>query len=349
MAWVFDAEIIVPELDKDFYESIPEFKEGYINMHPSIDFKGSLSAGKLVDNKEQGTGAMAFFSGGVDAFNTLVKHAEEKPTLITLWGSDVKLWDEEGWKKVENHIISTATAFGIDYVTVKSEFRTYFVDLPLNIAVKKSGDGWWHGFQHGIGIISHAAPIAFALGKNIVYFASSFTASDKGKVTCASDPTIDNHVRFVGTKVVHDGYEYARQDKIHNIVDYTKNTGTDVSLRVCWQSTGGSNCCNCEKCWRTILGIYAEGQNPKDYGFNYDDFGKLCRKIYKKRELMAKDKGLRYIPIQNSMRKHYSAESVDAGIKWFYEINLDSLQARYKWKHFWDRVRRRIKRILKLK
>lgn len=42
-------------------------------------------------------------------------------------------------------------------------------------------------------------------------------------------------------------------------------------MRVCWESTGGSNCCNCEKCWRTILALYAEGENSREYGFDYTD------------------------------------------------------------------------------
>ena len=30
MIWIFDANLIVEEIDKDFYESIDKFKEGYI-------------------------------------------------------------------------------------------------------------------------------------------------------------------------------------------------------------------------------------------------------------------------------------------------------------------------------
>jgi len=29
-----------------------------------------------------------------------------------------------------------------------------------------------------------------------------------------------------------------------------------------------SNCCNCEKCYRTILAILAEGKNPNLFGFS---------------------------------------------------------------------------------
>lgn len=349
IAWICDAEIHIKELDKSFYDSISDFKKGYIDMYPMLEFKGDVVVENVVENSAQGNGAIAFFSGGVDAFNTLVKHVQDKPTLVTLWGADVKLSDNEGWQKVENHIKDTAKEFGLDYVYVKTEFRTFLKEWPLSEAVKISGDGWWHGFQHGIGIICHAAPIAYAMGKSTIYFASSFTEKDKGKVTCASDPTIDNFVRFCGAKVVHDGYEFDRQAKIHNIVEYAKETNSKIALRVCWESQGGSNCCKCEKCWRTILGVYAEGENPQNYGFDYGSFSDLCKLIYSKRELLAWHRDSRYAPIQNRMREVYGVKNVESNLRWFYKMNLDKLQGRFDRKNFIKRVKNKIKRTLKLK
>ena len=348
IAWISDAQIIIEELDKAFFDSIDDFKQGYIDMYPTMEFKGKVIAKKLVDNCVQGeNGCIELFSGGVDAFNTLVQHISEKPTLLTLWGSDVGLSDIEGWKKVENHLDSTAKQFGLDRVWVKTEFKKFIEEGLLSAAVKKSGDGWWHGFHHGIGIISHSATIAYILGKNTVYIASSFTAKDKGKVTCASDPSIDNYFKFCNANVVHDGYEFDRQGKIHNIVTYAKEKKISIPLRVCWESAGGTNCCKCEKCWRTILGIYAEGENPQNYGFAYENFSELCRLIYSKRELLAFHRESRYVPIQNRLREVYSENDIEPELKWFYSIDLDSLQPRYVVKTFIFKVKRKIKRILK--
>ena len=69
-----------------------------MDMYPQINFLGKIHADKLENNSySENNGAAAFFSGGVDAFNTLVNHAEEKPVLLTLWGADVKLDDVSGW------------------------------------------------------------------------------------------------------------------------------------------------------------------------------------------------------------------------------------------------------------
>lgn len=327
MAWIYDAEIIIPVCDEDFYNSVEDFKNGYIKMFPMMNFNGKLTVGKLQKNipvLQENTSA-AFFSGGVDAFNTLVSHIDEKPTLFTLWGADVKFEDVLGWERVESHLKETSQDFNIDFVTIKSSFRRFLDEGMLTRKVVKSGDGWWHGFQHGIGLIGHAAPVMYALGKKTVYLASSFTAADKGRVTCASDPTIDNFVKFCGCNVVHDGYEFARQMKIHNIIQYANRTEKHIPLRVCWESSGGSNCCNCEKCWRTILGIYAEGGNPHEYGFVYGSkqLEELAHKMRYKGNLTFET--LYYDSIQKSMQTYTVKKELPKSIQWFYDVDLNQI------------------------
>ena len=74
-----------------------DFKQGYIDMYPKVDFKGTLIASNIIDNSYIPSKRTAsFFSGGVDAFSTLISHVDEKPVLVTLWGSDIKLTDIKG-------------------------------------------------------------------------------------------------------------------------------------------------------------------------------------------------------------------------------------------------------------
>lgn len=281
IAWVYDAEVSIPTCDADFFNCLPDVKRGYERMYPMMRFGGELEVGRLEGNSGDRKGAICFFSGGMDAFDTLIRHVDEAPLLLTLRGADVSLEDDEGWDRVRGHIEEVGRDFGIDWLTVESAFREFLNHEVLNSKVELSGDDWWHGFQHGLGLIGHAAPIAYLLGKEVVYIASSFTAEDAG-TTCASDPSIDNHVRFCGARVVHDGYECSRQDKARNIVRFSKKTGTPVRLRVCWESEGGSNCCTCEKCGRTILELMAEGADPRSFGFEYSRrrFDYLMRKLH---------------------------------------------------------------------
>ena len=274
IVWLLDVTLYVPEIDENFFTSIPEFKKGYINMYPRLKFTGKIIVDKIIDNNgslDKTGSPLAFFSGGVDAFNTLVNHIEEKPVLMTLWGSDVFFDDINGWQNVKSHVIETAERFGVECKFIKSNFRKFINETTLaDLVLRKANDGWWHGFQHGIGLIGHAAPLAYIYGSKVVYIASSFTAKDAKKVVCASDPTIDNYVKWANTGVIHDGYEHTRQEKIKKICSFvSSNPNLKINLRVCWQSSGGKNCVRCEKCYRTIMGILAEGQNPNDYGLIY--------------------------------------------------------------------------------
>lgn len=340
MSWVYDADIEVSVCDEDFYYSIPNFKKGYVDMYPMMNLDGTIRVEKLQKNLSyKRDKEAAFFSGGVDAFNTLVSHAESHPILLTLWGADVKLDDTVGWMNVLTHLQETALAFDTSYVTIKSEFRTFLRHECLSQKVANSGDGWWHGFQHGIGVICHAAPVAYINGISKIYFASSYTAADKGKMTCASDPTIDNQVRFCGTQIIHDGYEFTRQMKVHNIVEYSKKTGIKIPLRVCWEATGGSNCCNCEKCWRTILAVYADGENPRDYGFEYTDrqLNQLAKKMrYSGHKMFV---ALYYESIQKSMRENCEQNDLPKALRWFYNVDINRLGKIPLWK----KVERKIK------
>lgn len=136
------------------------------------------------------------------------------------------LRDEKGWNLVQNHVNETANDYGLNYVTIKSSFRRFINESTLNkLVLEISGDYWWFGFRHGIGLLGHIAPYAYQKKISTVFIASSLTASDIGMVTCASDPSIDNHVRFCGCQIFHDGYDYSRQEKIHRICDFVKKTG----------------------------------------------------------------------------------------------------------------------------
>ena len=99
---------------------------GYKDMYPSVRFAGTFTAYNIIKNENpRNKGAAAFFSGGVDAFHTLVEHLEEKPVLLTVWGADIKFEDETGWQKVFHHLEKTAEEFQLDYVTIKSSFRLF--------------------------------------------------------------------------------------------------------------------------------------------------------------------------------------------------------------------------------
>ena len=331
VSWVYDATIEVDTCDRSFFESIPNFKQGYVDMYPMLDFRGDMKVGALVDNAVDGDGSLCCFSSGVDAFDTLFRHAAEKPMLLTIRGSDVRLGDAEGWEVAQRQMRDAAGLVGSESVAIECDFRWIFNYTELNAAAVRGSDNWWHGLQHGIAITSLAAPIAWLRGMRSVYIASSFTRESEGSVTCASDPSIDNHVRFCGARVIHDGYESGRLDKLRAIAEWCEGHDRRVYLRVCLNPRGGVTCSHCEKCYRTILGIYAIGRDPREYGFQYDSLEALFEEMHENGHLLIDNFHTRYMPIIRELHKNHTLETVSPALRWLWDMDLSRSGELFKW------------------
>ena len=352
ICWIFDLQIFVDDKDKEFYVAIENIKDGYQKMFHNINMKGKIIANNIVENKYEAKNVGALFSGGVDAFNTLFNHIDEKPTLLTIWGADIPIDDVNSWEKVKKYNIETAKQFDLDYSFVRSNFRTFLEYSILSNYVRKFvNDEWWHGFQHGIGMLGQMAPLAYKKGFRTLYIASSFTKEFKGKYTCSSDPTIDNYFKFASCNTIHDGYEFNRQDKIHNICNYLENNkDKSINIRVCWQSKNGDNCCKCEKCYRTILGIIAEKKSPKDFGFNFTD--KDRKRMANKIISYAKYNPSRYLYIQKRFKENYPINETPKDLIKFRKLEIKMEKPNYmiffeKNKPI-EKIKIEIKRIIKM-
>lgn len=343
VAWIFDATITVNDIDKSFYESIKDFKKGYKEMYPNMNFLGKLNAKNIIDCKYDAKGSLCFFSGGVDAMSTLIEHINEDVITLTLWGADIKTCNEIGWKNVKKFIENNTP--GIKNRFVKSTFRDIMNEYELNKVIRKYvKENWWHGFQHGIGLIGHAAPLCYKYKIANIYIPSSHTKGEIG-VTCASDPKIDNFVKFGSTKVHHDGYEYTRQEKVDRICKYNDTQKDKLKLRVCYSIDNGSNCCECEKCIRTIMAIKANGSNPKEYGFE-PDYQRI--KYIMENEIYYYKNILKYWEdIYNKFYQQKEMFERDNDVNWF--LNINFYEENKKYKRLDRRIKRVVKRALKIK
>ncbi|MDO4413680.1 MAG: hypothetical protein Q4C20_01240 [Erysipelotrichaceae bacterium] len=333
--WLTHSELQLNELDQDFFDAIPEIQEGYQTMYPESEFKGEITVGKVVANSRNSRTAKSaiLFSGGLDAVTTMLRHLEESPLLVSIWGADIEYDNEDGWKTAGKSMKEAADLFGLDIVTVRSAFRQFDSELHLDIDFyTQLKRGWWYGVKHGIGIIGHVAPLAWLRGLSTVYIASSNNVRD-GVVRCASDPKIDNHVAYCGCKVIHDNFESTRQDKTKYLIQYRKDHNLDhIPLHVCWESPTGENCSHCEKCYRTMVGFWIEGEDPVHYGFKYDR--SVFKDIYKKLALNQKKfsapKEWTYMKeALNSNWDHLSDKKYRNGLKWmrtynFFDVNSNS-------------------------
>lgn len=348
LVWMNNAELNIEELDENYYNSIQDFKNGYVNMYPMLRFKGSLNVKNIIQNTyelKQGVGA--FFSGGLDATSTMASHFEENPLLINIQGSDINLKYKNTSAKVKEFLKEAADELKLDITFIDSEFRQVINEKNINRYLKPIvHDNYWHGFQHGIAIISHAAPIAYLYGLENIYIASSFT--EKTKIPCASDPTIDNYVKLSLTNVIHDGFEYDRIDKSNNVANFIKKYNKKVKLRVCLDDYRANNCCNCEKCFRTIFNFAANGIEPNEVGFD------LKEKDYKRIENKIKNKIFIQFPvlwndIKKAFHKHPELKN-DNRYTWIYEYDFSSVndkKIKYVYKVYYAIVKR-VKRFVKM-
>lgn len=246
-------------------------------MYPFIEFKGEIICKNIVDyTYDVQNNSVALFSLGLDSTNTVISNLDKNLTLVSLHGSDIPLNEDEGFENFSSAVNSFASRICSEVIYVKSNFRENLhyknLDATLPGEMKKS---WWHQFQHGIAIISHAAIVAYFKKSKNIFIASSLS-DQSAKFNnvkydrCASSPIIDNNFKFSNCSVIHDGYEYERIDKLKNVIRYAREHDP-VFLRVCFTSKKGYNCSRCDKCSRSILGLISENEDPKDYGFKVNE------------------------------------------------------------------------------
>lgn len=335
MASLFDAVIYVDEIDEDFYNCVDKFIEGYQELSPKLHFKRNrlIQAQKVVLNTPQSAEdrGMLFFSGGVDAWSSLLTHLNEKPTLVSIWGADIPFDNRSGWEQVYQNVCEVSEKYDLSLITIHSTLRRFINEAQLNqFSFEAVNDNWWSAFQHSVAMMCLAAPIAACKMKNI-YFASTYSAKDKrswGSYVTASDPLIDDYVRFGGCRVVHDGYEFSRHDKVERICTYFKGAQEKPYLRVCFSSAKGDNCGKCEKCANTVMSILLAGEDPASFGFPYDQ-EQLPFYFASGMQEMAREEKYAflsfYYDIWTAYREKTSADQVPDVLKAFYSTDLEVL------------------------
>lgn len=273
--WLTNSELVVKELDEKYAKSINKTRKSFNDMYKTNIFKGKITIKKTTINasKRKKENTSVFCSGGVDSTLSLVEclKSGKTPLLITIWGTDVWDYNKEGWNSLNEYSSEIGKKLKLKNLYVKTNFRKFIYEhvLTEKLLKGKINDSWWRGIQHGIGLIGHVAPLAYV--HNIVthYIPATLNKKNLG-ATCGSFPTIDESVKFLDCKINHSGYEYTRLEKVEEIVKYF--SGKEIKLRVCYMDKGKLlNCCNCEKCFLTIMELVSIGANPREWGFDITD------------------------------------------------------------------------------
>ncbi|NGU66468.1 hypothetical protein [Clostridium perfringens] len=266
IAWFTNSDIIIKSIDANFYDSLNELKSVFSEMY-NTSFNSNIFLEKQVLNNYDGIYDATFFSGGIDSISTFISKKESIKYLVTLWGADIDISDIIGWEKASFELESFAEKNNLKNIFFKSNLRKFINEAELNNKFKYLiKNGWWPNVQHSLGMAGLLAPISYKYNIRYLFVPSSYT-KDFNK-PWGSDPRIDNKIKFCGLHCYHEGYELSRQNKIKNISKYINENDKNLFIRVCWEKDGGGNCCLCEKCCRTIVGLALEDINYKNNGFD---------------------------------------------------------------------------------
>lgn len=220
-----------------------------------------------------GTRTAAFFSGGVDSYFTIARRLPGNPygiaavgrvdDLLTVWGFDVGVYDEQEFSPLADMLQKSAQALGLNHLIIRTNLR--------QISVYKSN---WGPLTFGCGLafIGHILDKRFgevALGSSYPY----------GALTAwGSHPLVDPLFSSSVLRIVHDGAAYTRIGKTAVAVQLPM---ARASLHVC-QAEGLRNCSHCEKCYRTMVAIDILGcKDGFDAVFDWSGYTiKKAQKIY---------------------------------------------------------------------
>lgn len=270
LSWLAGAMLFVDEIDETYYHAFKQLKVAYSELHDtslSGMFVPSIIRKNEIPKNDQ---FLLLFGGGVDCHSSYLRNRDRVSAVINIFGwsknmNDFSEIDESDKKSTQLF----ADRFGINSFHVSTNFASQFNHKEINnVLCRKLHTSYWYGFLHSMAFLAISAPIAWLNKCSNLMIASSFT-KDRADVHCGSFITTDSEFKFaLNGHTLHDGFELNRQEKVKYLVEYQKQSGVSYPIQAC--SFNDRNCCTCEKCFRTIVELIAEGADPKDFGFYHN-------------------------------------------------------------------------------
>lgn len=273
---LLNVEIHVPALEKSFMDCIEKLSKVYAKMYPDSGIKIDIFADYAAKTKicsGGGTSSALFFTGGVDATSALIGLLEERPTLINIWGGDLRLTDEDSHRELEQYLDTITEYLNLDYCFIKTNAREMFRENELGFVCEKllghkRNHGWWASIAHVLSMVSASTPWLWKNNISNHYIGSSYDGQIK--TLDANNDEMVECLKWCSCKIRMADSAVERNEKINRIVRFRNELMIPIELKVCWNRNKGKNCSSCEKCYRTIMSIIANKADPNDFGFHVD-------------------------------------------------------------------------------
>lgn len=300
VAWTQNADVRVPTVDSRFAASLLDVRDTLMQLYPKFVLGGNLRYKELEERNPAGefeeTGLL--FTGGVDSTYSFIQHRDEDPALITIQGWTVVDVEFEKWNGLKGHVEAFGTDHGADNYFVRSNRHSLFNVGMLKAQCEPYVDGaWYSSVGHGVGLLGMCAPLAYANGIGDLYMAA--THWNGISLPWGSNPSIVENVAWAGTRCHHDGYEITRQERLEAVADYVREENPGLELRTC-NETVAENCGDCEKCYRTAVGMFVAGLDPSDHGYplDVDSFDEIPRKFERREWPVGNDERIMWEDLQ---------------------------------------------------
>lgn len=284
---LLNVEIHVPALEKSFMDCIVKLSKVYEKMYPDSGLKIDVFADNVAKSKicsgGGGTSNALFFTGGVDATSALIGLLEKRPTLVNIWGGDLRLTDEASHRELEQYLDTITEYLNLDYCFIKTNAREMFCENELGFLCEEllghqRNHGWWASIAHVLSMTSASIPWTWKEHISVVYIGSSFDGQIK--TLDANNDEMVECLKWCSCEICMADSATPRNEKINRIVEFRKKSLVPIELKVCWNRKSGENCSACEKCYRTMMSIIANKADPNDFGFHMDENTMVAIKEY---------------------------------------------------------------------
>jgi hypothetical protein len=180
---------------------------------------------------------MAFFSAGVDSYFTVLRHPVKH--FVNVLGFDMPLTKEPAFQRHCERLARIAKELSGELIPVRTNIRQ---------------TRWRSCHWQKLGFGPALAATALAMERRFSRVLLPGSVDFRNLFPWGSHPLSDPLLSTSKTRIVHDGSAYTRTEKIDFI---SRNELALRTLHVCFRGQDGlgqddTNCCHCEKCYRTM-------------------------------------------------------------------------------------------------
>lgn len=348
LTWLSDSVLYVDKIDRTYYNSISSQKRAFEELYRYPNLKG-LFVPSIIENNEVSisNNSILLFGGGIDCHSSYLRNSENVKYILNIYGWLESL-EENNKIDIADRLTTEkfAETMGISALHARSNFASQFnlseIDKRLTSQI---GSSYWLAFLHSMAFISLAVPLAWNKDVNEIIIASSFTKNYENR-WCGSYITTDSAFQYAHNgRVLHDGFELNRQEKVQLIVSFQQKTKQPYKLQVC--SFNESNCCECEKCFRTILDIIALGGDPSLFGFesySKEHWSKILERDVAQWGIAKESYFYQYA--ENKMKENYQNIRYKEFVDWFLSCDFIKMKKnalrKYYRKYFLSIIKRKL-------